>query len=106
MECCLPDRAWRACESCRVIGSSCKSAWIALRQSCTTFIEGPAHGRAHEKVFGGLVPKVFECDWQPPFRAMPKLKSFVNSSTRRRSRQKTGSYAGSRCVVLPGAVSP
>ena len=84
---------------------SCKSAWTALRQNCTTSIVGRAHGSARAKGFGALVRMAFECAWRPRFRPMPRLRRSVNSSMRRRLRQKTGSSAGLRCAALPPAVS-
>src|SRR5205807_2078595 len=84
-----PVGARKACERCPVIELSCKSVWTALRQNCTTSIAGPAHGRAHAKVFSALVRMVFECDWRPRFRPMPRLRRSVNSSMRRRLPQKT-----------------
>src|SRR6266404_9525206 len=100
MECYLQGAAVKACERCPGIESSCKSVWTARRQTGTTSIAAPEPGREHEKVFSALVSRGFVCDWQRPFRPMQRVRSFVNSSTRRRLRQKTESYAGSRYVEL------
>ena len=59
-----------------MIELSCKSAWTALRQSCTTSIAGPAHGRAHGKVSGALVRKVFECGWRPTVSTDAEAEEF------------------------------
>ena len=83
-------RRAEACNRCPAIELSCKSAWTALRQNCTTSIADPAHGRAHAKVSSALVSTAFECDWRPRFRPMLRLSRSVNSSMRRRLRQKTG----------------
>src|SRR6516225_11037546 len=100
MECCLPDDGWNACERCPAIELSCKSAWTALRQNCTTSIVGRAHGRAHAKGFCALERLVFECDWQRPSQPIPKVASSVNFSMRKELQLKTASSAASRCVAL------
>src|SRR6267142_4068773 len=104
MECYLPVAAVKACERCPAIESFCKSVWTALRQTVTTCIADLEPGHEHEKVFNALVSLGFVCDWQRPFRPMQRVRSFVNSSTTRRLRQKTESYAGSRYVELRAKV--
>src|SRR5215470_6005143 len=105
MECCLADGARKACALCPAIELSCKSAWIARRRSGTTSIAGPEHGREHAKAFSTLGRRGFECDWQRPFRPMPRPSHSIDSSTRRGLRHKTGSSDGSRCVAPPAKVS-
>src|SRR6266851_2357859 len=104
MECYLQGAARKLCKHCPAIESSCKSVWTARHQSGTTCIADPEPGHEREKVFNALVSMGFVCDWQRPFRPMQRVRSFVNSSTRRRLRQKTESYAGSRYVVLRAKV--
>src|SRR6266404_5820692 len=104
MECYLQGAARKACERCPAIESSCKSVSTARRQTGTICIADPEPGREHEKVFNALVSLGFVCDWQQPFRPMQRVRSFVNSSTRSRLRQKTESYAGSRYVVVRAKV--
>src|SRR6266850_365954 len=104
MECYLQGAARKPCERCPAIESSCKSVWTARRRTGTTCIADPEPGREHEKVFNALVSWDFVCDWQRRFRPMPRVRSFVNSSTRRKLLQKIESYAGSRYVAVRAKV--
>ncbi|HET6176379.1 MAG TPA: radical SAM protein [Candidatus Sulfotelmatobacter sp.] len=98
--------ARKPCERCPTIELFCKSVWTALRRTGTTSIVAPDHGRERAKGFSTLVSRGFACEWRRLFRPMPKPGSSVNSSTKRRLRTKTGSYAGSLCGAPPAKVSP
>src|SRR5436190_14337909 len=106
MACCSPAVARKACERCLASELFCKSAWTAQRQGGTTSIVGPEHGLERAQVFSTLVRRGLECGWLQPFQLMPRLRSSVSSSTKRRLPQRTESYAVWRCAALPAKVLP
>src|SRR5215472_6366411 len=106
MECYLRDDARKPYKLCLAIASSCKSVWIARGQSCTISIAVPAHGRAHAKGSSTLERWVSACDWQRRSRTMPKVRTSVNFSTKKTSRQRIGLYEESPYAARLKKVSP